>query len=158
MRRKETSTEGVVSYGTFQPGSVLLPATIWGRGGGRMLKSELTMGGHPSAVGLLQGLSWEAQSQRCGKRSRILTFEGQGPPWESKENCRLFPHKNAQAKPYTKINILFLKRDFLGGPVVKNPPSNEGDMGSIPGRGTKIPRAAGQLNPHTTTTEPSSHK
>ena len=45
-----------------------------------MLKSELTMGGHPSAVGLLQGLSWEAQSQRCGKRSRILTFEGQGPP------------------------------------------------------------------------------
>ena len=59
---------------------------------------------------------------------------------------------------YTKINILFLKGDFLGGPVVKNPPSNEGDMGSIPGQGTKIPRAAGQLNPHTTITEPLSHK
>ena len=80
MRRKETSTEGADSYGTFQPGSVLLPITIWGRGEGRMLKSEHTMGGHPSAGGLLQGLSREAQAQRCEKRSRILTIEGQGPP------------------------------------------------------------------------------
>ena len=28
---------------------------------------------------------------------------------------------------------------FHGSPVVKNPPSNAGDMGSIPGLGTKIP-------------------
>ena len=34
--------------------------------------------------------------------------------------------------------------DFPGGPVVKNPPSNAGDVDSIPGRGTKIPHAAGQ--------------
>ena len=27
--------------------------------------------------------------------------------------------------------------DFPGGPVVKNPPSNALDMGSIPGMGTK---------------------
>ena len=38
-------------------------------------------------------------------------------------------------------------------PVVKNPPSNAVDMGSIPGWGTKIPHVAGQLSPHTTTTE-----
>ena len=38
-------------------------------------------------------------------------------------------------------------RDFPGGPVVKKPPSNAGDAGSIPGRGTKIPHAAGQLSP-----------
>ena len=44
-------------------------------------------------------------------------------------------------------------RDFPGGPVVKNPPYNAGDVGSIPGQGTKIPHAAEQLNPHTTTTE-----
>ena len=25
---------------------------------------------------------------------------------------------------------------LVGGPVVKNPPSNAGDVGSIPGRGT----------------------
>ena len=32
-------------------------------------------------------------------------------------------------------------RDFLGGPVVKNPPCNAGDAGSIPGQGTKTPQA-----------------
>ena len=34
--------------------------------------------------------------------------------------------------------------DFLGG-LVKNPPCNAGDPGSIPGWGTKIPCAPGQL-------------
>ena len=42
---------------------------------------------------------------------------------------------------------------FSGGPMVKNPPSNAGDTGSIPGPGTKIPHATGQLSPCTTTTE-----
>ena len=40
---------------------------------------------------------------------------------------------------------------FLGGPVVKNPPSNAGDTGSIPGLGTKTPHAMGQLSPSATT-------
>ena len=44
-------------------------------------------------------------------------------------------------------------RDYPGGPVVKNPPSNAGDVGSIPDWGTKIPHATGQLSPHTATTE-----
>ena len=35
-------------------------------------------------------------------------------------------------------------RDVPGGPVVKNLPSNARDMSLIPGRGTKIPHAAGQ--------------
>ena len=43
--------------------------------------------------------------------------------------------------------------DFPGGPVVKNPPSNAGDAGSIPGRETRIPHAAGLLNLHATTRE-----
>ena len=42
---------------------------------------------------------------------------------------------------------------FPGGSVVKNPPSNAGDAGSVPGRGTKIPHAAGQLSPRTPTKE-----
>ena len=46
------------------------------------------------------------------------------------------------------------ERDFPGGPVVKNPPSNAGDVGSIPGWGTKIPHAAGQLSPCAATPEP----
>ena len=37
--------------------------------------------------------------------------------------------------------------------MVKNPPSNAGDTGSIPGPGTKIPLAEGQLSPSTATTE-----
>ena len=36
--------------------------------------------------------------------------------------------------------------DFPGGPVVKNLPSNARDTGSIPGWGTKISHAAGQLS------------
>ena len=40
-----------------------------------------------------------------------------------------------------------LLRDFPGGPVVKNPPSTAGDAGLIPGQGTEIPHAAGQLSP-----------
>ena len=43
--------------------------------------------------------------------------------------------------------------DFPGGPVVKNPPYNAGDAGLIPGQGTKIPHAVGQLSPRTATTE-----
>ena len=37
--------------------------------------------------------------------------------------------------------------------MVKNPPSNAGDAGSIPGWGTKILHATGQLSPHATTTQ-----
>ena len=31
--------------------------------------------------------------------------------------------------------------------MVKNPPSNIGDAGSVPGQGTKTPHATGQLSP-----------
>ena len=44
-------------------------------------------------------------------------------------------------------------RDSPDGPVVKNPTCNAGDMGSIPGQGSKISHAAGQLNPHAATRE-----
>ena len=39
------------------------------------------------------------------------------------------------------------------GPVVKNPPSNAGDVGSVPSRETKIPHAAGQISQCAATTE-----
>ena len=38
--------------------------------------------------------------------------------------------------------------DFPGGPVVKNPPSNAGDVGSTPYHETKISHVTGQLNFH----------
>ena len=43
--------------------------------------------------------------------------------------------------------------EFPGRPGVKNPPSNAGDTGSIPGQGTKIPHAEEELSLLTTTTE-----
>ena len=45
-------------------------------------------------------------------------------------------------------------RDFLGGPVVKNPPANAGDAGSNPGWGAGIPHAVGHLSLHATMREP----
>ena len=39
------------------------------------------------------------------------------------------------------------EEDFPGGPVVKNPPADAGDTGSIPDPGTKIPHVTGQLTP-----------
>ena len=47
--------------------------------------------------------------------------------------------------------------DVPGGPVVKNPPCNTGDMGSIPGWGTKIPQATGQHGLCVATIEPTRH-
>ena len=46
------------------------------------------------------------------------------------------------------------EQQHLGGPVVKNLSSNAGDASSIPGWGTKILHATGQLTPPATTTEP----
>ena len=44
--------------------------------------------------------------------------------------------------------------DFPGDPVVENPPSNAGDISSIPGQGTYVPYATEHLNPCAATTEP----
>ena len=55
---------------------------------------------------------------------------------------------------YIQERIKEYFRDFPGGPVVENPPSNAGDAGSIPGRGTRIPHAMGLLSPCAATTEP----
>ena len=46
------------------------------------------------------------------------------------------------------------KRDFPGGPVVKNLHCNSGGVGSIPGQGTKVPHTEKQLSSHNATTEP----
>ena len=54
-------------------------------------------------------------------------------------------------------SLIFLLKvlplDFLGGPVVGNLPANTGNVALIPGPGTKIQHAAGQLGPRTPTTE-----
>ena len=50
-----------------------------------------------------------------------------------------------------------MSKDYPGdfpGPVVKNLLCNAGDMCSIPGGETEIPRVSEQLNSHVKTTEP----
>ena len=49
--------------------------------------------------------------------------------------------------------VKFISQDLPSGPRVKNPPFNA-DVGLIPGRGTKIPHASGQLGLQAATTEP----
>ena len=44
--------------------------------------------------------------------------------------------------------------DFPDGPMIENSPPKAGDVGSIPGLGTKISHAVGQLSLCTATTEP----
>ena len=65
----------------------------------------------------------------------------------------------ASKKPFKGKTKVHLKKtsDFPGGPVIKNLPSNAGDVGLIPGFGTKIPHAAKQLSPCTANTEPKHH-
>ena len=43
--------------------------------------------------------------------------------------------------------------DSPGGPVVKNPSSKAGVSDWIPGQGSKIPHAVGQVSPRTATRE-----
>ena len=69
------------------------------------------------------------------------------------------PGTNIVVKPHDGIPHCSQKknaqtRNFAGGPVVKNLPSNTGDTGLIPGQGTKIPPAVGQLSPCTPASEP----
>ena len=48
--------------------------------------------------------------------------------------------------------------DFPSGPVVRvHPPYDAGDVGSVPGQQSKIPRSSGLLSPRATAREPSWH-
>ena len=53
-----------------------------------------------------------------------------------------------------KILEVFGGTSMVELPVIKNLPSNAGDIGLITGQGTKTPHDTGQLSPHTPTTEP----
>ena len=44
------------------------------------------------------------------------------------------------------MGLTLTTRDFPGGPLVKNPPSNAEDEGLIPSQGTNIPHIVEQLS------------
>ena len=73
-------------------------------------------------------------------------FSTTAPPGKLLNNTFVLYNNLIKRKTYFGFNLLYINNscgDFPGGPVVKNLPSNAGDTGSIPGRGTKIPHAAG---------------
>ena len=65
---------------------------------------------------------------------------------QSKENHHFANHLSGKliSKIY-KEHTQF--RDFPGGPLVKNPPCNAEDTGSIPGQGFKIPTCLRAIKP-----------
>ena len=74
-----------------------------------------------------------------------LSYEGSPKEWTLKRKVtNLFTRQKQNLRHRKETN-----GDFSGGPVVKNPPSDVGDVGSIPGRETKISYTSGQLSPHT---------
>ena len=99
-------------------------------------------------------LMWESQGNRS---EDIITWMSSGLSFLSAFLCSWVPP--SQATFSTRLDSWWpaarpqlsqaesKNGDFLGGPVVKNLPSNAGDVGSIPGGGTKIPHAMGQLSP-----------
>ena len=58
---------------------------------------------------------------------------------KAKRDCGILKKKNHWQS--------IISQDIPGGPVVENLTSNAEGEGSIPGRGTKIPLAMGQLSP-----------
>ena len=72
----------------------------------------------------------------CGRVGNIGVGEGRVQPVRCKMGSEMCTTGNID-------NIFLITKDLPGGPVVKNPPSNAGDMGSIPGWGTKMPHAGG---------------
>ena len=71
--------------------------------------------------------------------------------WEITHPGKLLVLISGTMNPASRV--LQALRDFPGGSMVKNPPSSAGHAGSIPGWGTKIPHATGQLSLHDTAIE-----
>ena len=108
-------------------------------------------------------LSRSVLGSECGCRTSLVVQQLRlcsqckgGPrfdPWSGNQ----IPHastKDPQCRT-KKISCDTVKtscRGFPGGPVVKNPPANAGDTGSMPGSG-KIPHASEQRSPCATTPE-----
>ena len=93
-----------------------------------------------------------AHLQSCNEFSIMQTFHN---PYQ-----QLFPQvamelslKKKKERLHGLISTKPQKRYFHNGTLVKNLPSNEGDMDSIPGQKIKILPATGQLSPCATTAE-----
>ena len=82
---------------------------------------------------------------RCPQTSQVRRVGTAGTSTKIPTHSPRDQIANIVLDPLTPLRIEVL--DFPSGPVVKSLPANTEDTSSIPGWGTKIPHAAGQLNP-----------
>ena len=151
------------------------PTTLLKRQG-KYLKGNITMWVTPKLhsqeqVSLGEGSGWGSCLKEevrlevvslicftCYDRNRfmrsLLMPRGSGLPEESQKEspgvCQVEFWQTADEQAQKVV-----PRDFPGRPVIRNLPSNAGDLGSIPGQGTKIPHAS-RPGPHSTTKSQSS--
>ena len=88
--------------------------------------------------------------QTCGnpqhKSQKLMSSSKEDVIDEKKKRVRDKPLGNTMRKATSKVYL----RDLPGALVVKNLPSNAGDVGLIPGLGARIPHTPGKLNPGAT--------
>ena len=115
----------------------------------------------PGGISGKEPACWSRRRKRC----RFDPWVGKFPWSRTWQPIPIFlfgePHGHRSLVGYgprgQKQHDTWLKRlsaHTLKSPVIKNPPSNGGDEHSIPGQGTKIPHASGQLSLNATTREP----
>ena len=64
-------------------------------------------------------------------------------PCKEAANIPIFDRAGNKPRDVEELSQDHTARDFPGGPVVKNPPANAGDTGSIPGPGrSHIPQGS----------------
>ena len=94
---------------------------------------------------------WASQKKRLWKNPESLSMLQLGVyiyPVGDREPLKYFNEERNRDKFVSQKDH---PRDFPGGPVVKKPPTNAGDTGSMPGLGTKSLHAKGQLSLHAAT-------
>ena len=105
---------------------------------------------------------WDSPGKNTGVSSHFLLqgiFLTQGSNLGLLHCRQILYHLNNQESPHSCRETCKERRqkDFPGGPVVKNLPSNAGDTGLIPGQEAKVLHASGQLSPCTPTAELTCH-
>ena len=135
--------------------SLHLPIFVSLRAGGACARRDHTWRLHP-VCSLLRLILVPAHGfHRCSQvpaTCQDLQVKKQGVvhPGTRPGTDSLVGERDAEEVTYKVSGI----RDFPGGPVVKNPFSVAGDVSSIPGWGTKILHAKGQLCLYTSTKIP----
>ena len=113
----------------------------------------------------VHNLVWQCQHFTRARQKHRSTFSNRG--YRVFQGIQSKPQTPNKVGDHSPCNLLVLisgtmnpasrvlqaLRDFPGGSMVKNPPSSAGHTGSIPGWGTKIPHATGQLSLHDTAIE-----